>query len=290
MPEIYLKDNLKFLRKKNGESQASIASLVGKRTTAVSSWENGLSEPSLTDLGIISDYFGISIGEIIGQNMSIGNLISETSESKKHKKGNLIGNPIGNLNAVFEPISDKKLGYQKSQMPAVITVDSAGNEAIVHVPVKARAGYLIGYGDQEYIGGLQTYSLPGFNGKTYRSFEVEGVSMRPTLQPRDWVVGEWLESLSDIRENRVHIIVTKNDGILIKRVLNRISERGKLYLKSDTIQNRHDYPTLELDPADIAEIWYARVRFGSDFSEPSEIFRRIDDLEIEMMELKKRIP
>lgn len=282
--------NLRFLRNKRGFTLAEMQANCGFTQSQWNNWELGNAFPKFLDLVEISKLFEISETELIHSNLEDGNLILKNRESKKQKNGNLIGNPIGNLNAGFEPVLGKNLGYQKPQMPAVITVDSAGNEAIVHVPVKARAGYLIGYGDQEYIGGLQTYSLPGFHGKTYRSFEVEGVSMRPTLQPRDWVVGEWLESFSDIRENRVHIIVTKNDGILIKRVLNRISERGKLYLKSDTIQNRHDYPTLELDPADIAEIWYARVRFGSDFSEPSEIFRRIDDLEIEMMELKKRIP
>lgn len=286
----FLKDNISKLRKSRNLTQAEAASHLGLKRNTFANYESGHTQPDIDTLVKIASFFGISIESLITSELVDGKVISVEGGSDFTVNGKVNGKPIGKLKADSERISAESEPYHKSQIPAVITVDSDGNEAIVHVPVKARAGYLVGYGDREYIGGLQTYSLPGFRGKTYRSFEVEGVSMKPTLQPRDWVVGEWLESLSDIRENRVHIIVTKNDGILIKRVLNRISERGKLYLKSDTIHNRHDYPTIELDPSDIAEIWYARVRFGSDFSEPSEIFRRIDDLEIEMIELKKRLP
>lgn len=182
---------------------------------------------------------------------------------------------------------DKKTPIYNLGLPHVITVDKGGKENISHVPVKARAGYLLGYGDQEFISHLDTYRLPGLKHGTFRSFEVEGMSMKPTLKDKDWVIGQWIESLDHIRENRIHIVVTRHSGILVKRVLNRISERNKLYLKSDSITNRLEYPTLELDPSEVVELWYARIKFSPDFSEPSEIYRRIDDLEIAVMELKK---
>lgn len=170
--------------------------------------------------------------------------------------------------------------------PKVISCDHKGNENIVHVPVKARGGYLHGYGDTEFIETLPSYNLPGLNGATYRSFEVEGVSMYPTLKPQDYVVAEWIPKLEDIRENRVHVIVT-NDGILVKRVVNRIKERGKLYLKSDTLKDRPYYPTIELDPQEIREIWYVKMKFSADLSAPDDLYSRMNDLEIIVNDIKK---
>lgn len=108
--------------------------------------------------------------------------------------------------------------------PQFITVDRNGNENILYVPVRARAGYLLGYGDREFLETqLTSFSLPGLQDGTYRAFEVDGNSMEPTLKNREMVIGQWLEKFEYIREDRVHIIVTKNDGVLVKGLLNRIS-------------------------------------------------------------------
>jgi len=65
------------------------------------------------------------------------------------------------------------------------------------------------------------------------------------LQPvghDDAVNSEYLEGFDEIREERVHVVVTKSEGVVVKRLLNRISERGKLVLKSDTIAHRKEFP------------------------------------------------
>ena len=75
----------------------------------------------------------------------------------------------------------------------------------------------------------------------------------------------------------------------MKRVVNRLKERGKLYLKSDTIAHRHEFPTLEIDPEDVREVWYGRLKISSDFSEPAEVYHRLADLEMDVMEMKSMI-
>lgn len=171
--------------------------------------------------------------------------------------------------------------------PHVVTADKDSNDNILYVPVRARAGYLTGYGDAEYISTLPTFRFPGLNNATYRMFEVEGVSMSPTMQNGDRVIGEWVDDLSKIRDNRVHIVVTKNDGVVIKRVLNRINERGVIVLKSDTLTHRADFPSKQIDPSEIVEIWYSRLKISGDFSEPGEIYRRMNDLEGEVVDLRQ---
>jgi len=137
-------------------------------------------------------------------------------------------------------------GY--SNIPKIITVDNSGNDNIIYVPVKARAGYLSGYGDVEFMETLPTFRLPGLNNATYRMFEVDGPSMAPNVLHGDRIIGEWIDELDKIRDNRVYVVV-HTGGVAVKRVVNRLKERGKLYLKSDTIAHRHEFPTLEIDPS-----------------------------------------
>lgn len=170
--------------------------------------------------------------------------------------------------------------------PQVISVSDTGQDNIIYVPVKARAGYLDGYGDPKFIQTLPTFRLPGLNNASFRMFEVEGPSMSPNIVHGDRIIGEWVESLDNIRDNRVHIVVTRNDGVVIKRVLNRIKERGVIVLKSDTIAHRKEYQTYQIDPSEIIEIWYGRLKLSADLSEPAEIYRHVNDLEADVSELR----
>jgi len=170
-------------------------------------------------------------------------------------------------------------------VPRVVTINENREENIIYVPVKARAGYLTGYGDTDFIQTLPTLRLPGLNNGTYRMFEVEGPSMAPNITSGDRVIGQWVNSMNEIRENRVHVLVTK-DGVVVKRVLNRIAERGKIVLKSDTINHRREYPSYEVNPEDVFEIWYGRMKLSSDFSEPAEVYHRVADLEADMVNVK----
>jgi transcriptional regulator with XRE-family HTH domain len=183
-------------------------------------------------------------------------------------------------------VSESGISYNLGA-PKVITVNERQEENIIYVPVKARAGYLTGYGDPEFISTLPTYRLPGLDNATYRMFETDGPSMAPTITSGDRVIGQWVDSLDNIRENRVHVIVTRNDGIVIKRVQNRIDQRGKIVLKSDTITHRSEYPTYQIDPEDVKEIWYCRLKLSGDFSEPAEIYHRVNDLEADMVEVRQ---
>jgi transcriptional regulator with XRE-family HTH domain len=252
-------NNLKFLRKKNGKTQDALSSELNIGRTTIANYEAGISEPNLETLLTFSKYFGVSLDELLSINITDA------------------GNSI---------VMKEKSIYNNT--PRVITVDNEGNDNIIYVPVKARAGYLLGYGDAEFIETLPTFRLPGLSNATYRMFEVEGPSMAPNVLHGDRIIGEWIDSLDKIRDNRVHVIVHKG-GVMVKRIINRIAERGKLYLKSDTIAHRHEFPTIEVDPDEVNEIWYGRLKISSDFSEPAEVYHRLADLELDVQEMKKML-
>jgi phage repressor protein C with HTH and peptisase S24 domain len=185
-------------------------------------------------------------------------------------------------------ILNEKRAIYGAHTPKIITVNESGIDNILYVPVTAQAGYLVGHGDPEFIESLPSFRMPGFTNKSYRMFEVKGISMAPTLSDGDRVIAEWVPSFADIRENRIHVVVHAG-GVVIKRVLNRIDERQKLYLKSDTVTHRHDYPIIELNPADIQEMWYVRMSLSGDLREPSELYERMSNLEIEQHETQEKL-
>lgn len=177
---------------------------------------------------------------------------------------------------------------QNSNMPNVITVDHQGNENILMVPVPAQAGYLHGYEDPDYLQNLPSYRLPKLNNGTYRMFEVKGHSMYPTIHSGAIAVGEWCENwYTDIKDNQIYIIVSKEDGIIIKRVLNRLEKYGNLFVKSD---NRSEFPSYPVKPEDILEIWTLKTAFIFNFQDPADLFDRVNDLEAEMLNLRALLP
>ena len=264
--DMFLAGNLKFLRKKSGKTQDGLSSDVSIGRTTIANYEAGISEPNIETLVTFANYFGISVDALLSKNLEKEGLDDNT--------------------ALIKGAKGKIVDFTHSNMPQVITVDREGNDNIIYVPVKARAGYLLGYGDPEFMETLPTFRLPGLNNSTFRMFEVDGPSMAPNIMHADRIIGEWVEEFDKIRDNRVHVIVHKG-GVAVKRVLNRIKERGKLYLKSDTIAHRHEFPTIEIDPEDVKEIWYGRLKISGDFSEPAEVYHRLADLEMDVLEMKR---
>jgi transcriptional regulator with XRE-family HTH domain len=257
---MFLAGNLKYLRKKAGKTQDTLSAELKIGRTTIANYEAGISEPNVETLILIANFFGIQLDDLLSKNLEKSGVAT---------------------NARVIPAN---IGYQN--IPKVITVDNSGNDNIIYVPVKARAGYLNGYGDVEFMESLPTFRLPGLNNATYRMFEVEGPSMAPNVLNGDRIIGEWIDDLTKIRDNRVYVIVHEG-GVAVKRVVNRLKERGKLYLKSDTIVHRHEFPTLEIDPADVREVWYGRLKISSDFTEPAEVYHRLADLEMDVMEMKR---
>ena len=61
----FLGKNLRYIRKQLSKTQSEIASLLKKGQTTIGNWENGISEPSLEELVILSNYFDIPLDVLI---------------------------------------------------------------------------------------------------------------------------------------------------------------------------------------------------------------------------------
>lgn len=269
------------LRESKSLKQTEMKAVLGIERTTWNNYENGVSKPNVDGLTAIAKFFGISETDLLHTDLSVkGNLKNIARESKKSPEGNPKGNGKGNLlpikgaNELPDPVYFR--------MPQVVTVDSQGNDNVVMVPVKARAGYLSGYGDPKYIETLPAYRLPGFNNGTFRLFEVQGNSMtkgRGGIHDRDIIIGRAVENLQDVRDDRVHVVVTRDQGVVVKRVYNRIKTDARLILQSDNYRERDQYPTIVCEPEDVVEVWYAVALITRHMPGNDDQYTRMIDLE-----------
>lgn len=300
MPTFFA-SNLSFLRKRKGLTQAEVATALGLKRNTFSNYETTHSEPDLDTLEKIASFFDISMDELISLDLSKGGLVelkggNDEKIDDRDKKNSATGSNVTSAVRQYQPPIEDDLPvsvvgstlypYRRFQAPKIVTIDSQGEENIIYVPVKARAGYMLGYGDPQFIQSLSAYRLPGYTNGTYRIFEVEGHSMFPTLQDADRVIARWAD-ISEVRDDRVYVLVTRTQGVLIKRLINRHHE-GKIIVKSD---NNHagEFPTIVMDMDEVAEIWYVVERWTRQLPGPGEIYKRLVNIEAELAMLKQKM-
>jgi phage repressor protein C with HTH and peptisase S24 domain len=152
------------------------------------------------------------------------------------------------------------------------------------VPVKAAAGYLNGYSDPTFIKELNRFRLPFLPAGTYRAFEIKGDSMLPML-PGAIVVGEYVDNWRNIKDGLTYIVLSKNEGIVYKRVFNQVEDSGALVLRSDNTA----YPVYSIQIDEVLEVWKAVLNIshmnkGNDLSYQNilhlmqEIKKDVDEL------------
>lgn len=78
---IFFGRNLRYLREKQQLTQEEIAPRAGFKKTTWSNYENGISQPSMDGLIKISNYFGITIDELI-----LGDVPAQDGYAVKQRK------------------------------------------------------------------------------------------------------------------------------------------------------------------------------------------------------------
>jgi hypothetical protein len=89
---------------------------------------------------------------------------------------------------------------------------------------------------------------------SYRAFEIVGDSMLPTPSG-SIIIGEMTNNLEDVKSNQTYIIISRNEGIVYKRVMKNGKSKGKLTLVSDNTS----YQPYTVNTSDILEIWKANM-------------------------------
>jgi transcriptional regulator with XRE-family HTH domain len=172
-----------------------------------------------------------------------------------------------------ETVPDKRGDFKV----LAITVSDDKKENIEFVPVKAAAGYTHSYGDPEFVKELPRFRLPFLSRGTFRAFEIKGDSMLPIISG-SIVIGEYIEKKEDIRKGDTYIVITQEDGILFKRVA--AMNKQRIVLKSDNTF----YESYSLPVSEIREIWKSRLYMSSNFDEPDNSIKQLENVATQINE------
>lgn len=254
----FLSKNIKHLRTLKGLTQEQFAEKLNVSRSRISSYEENRAMPSIDFLMELSDFFDISI-----------DLLAKNDLTK-----------ATDLNFL-------KIGSKRLLFP--ITVDSENEDLIEIVPVEASAGYLRGYSDPEYIEHLNKIKLPFLPTGTHRAFPIKGDSMLP-VKSGSYVVARFIENIRDLKNGKTYIIITLNDGIVYKRVFDKLDEHNMLLLASDN--KKYDPYYVHID--EVLELWEFTCSINTqEYDEQelkiSSIANMLTQLGVELKELKKSI-
>jgi transcriptional regulator with XRE-family HTH domain len=209
--------NLKYLRKLRGWTQEEFAIKLGIKRSLIGAYEEERADPRLDVLEILADIFRLSLDELLLKDLSdtTGTYLSRRRQQKM----------------------------------------MAAERNVIHfVPIKAAAGYLASYADTEFIDELNTFTLPMLAGGNYRAFEIIGDSMLPTPSG-SIIVGEKVDNKDDIKNSQAYIVVSRNEGIVYKRVEKNGRSKSKLTLVSDNPQ----FQPYQVNAEDVVELWQAQM-------------------------------
>lgn len=168
---------------------------------------------------------------------------------------------------VFGESNQKHLQVSKGDVsPKVISLDSAENENIMLVNVKAAAGYPHNLQDVEWYQQLPAFDipLPEYRNATHRGFQIEGDSMLPNFRPGEWVLGKAVPTIEEASNNRVYVVVL-HDSVLVKK-LQKLPDLSKILL----ISLNEEYLPVEVNVNDIQELWQVNSKLTFNLDSPSE--------------------
>jgi transcriptional regulator with XRE-family HTH domain len=235
--------NLKFWRRELSLTQAQLADKLGIKRSLVGAYEEGRAEPRLATLVNMARLF----------NIPLDSLATTDFTKKKNAKTAAALREAGPL-AETDP-------EEKPLRVLAFTVGIDEKENIELVPLKAAAGYLNGYADREFIEELPRFRLPMLPSTgTYRAFEIAGDSMLP-LASGTTIVGRYVDDWAAIKDGTPCIVVSQKDGIVFKRVYNKLKQNELFALHSDN----PSYSPYDLKAEDVLEIWEAKSYISSAF-------------------------
>src|SRR5579872_4479800 len=243
--------NLKYLRKLRGWTQEEFAAKLGIKRSLLGAYEEERAEPRLEVLETISDMFKLTLDDLLRKKM-------------QDAKGS------------------NYLAKRRAQKMAALP------NSIQLVPIKAAAGYLAGYADPEFLDELNTFTLPMLAPGNYRAFEIVGDSMLPTPSG-SVIVGEKVEDIEEVRSNQTYIVVSRNEGIVYKRVVKNNKSKNKFTLVSDNTA----YQPYSVNTEDVLEVWKAQMVISKANTQHrwdvNQLANLVNNLQEQVITLKKKM-
>lgn len=238
-------ENLKYYRKYKGVTQKELADAIGTNNTTLSNWEKDISKPDIDTIVKLSNYFGISIDD----------LVFFKNEKNGNENGKVYGK-VSNKNAqVNAHLSEKytspilKEDIETIKGQPVIYSHKPSIKAVPYydLPVSAGPLGLIDVGDGRDAAGY--VDLPAFYG-CEEILPVLGISMEPLIYSGDFIGVKSITNLSTrwdfLQTGKIYLIVTREERMI--KYLNEASDSENIICSSP------NYTSFKVHKRDILEI------------------------------------
>ena len=110
------------------------------------------------------------------------------------------------------------------------------------------------------------------------------------LKDGSYVIGEFVENREDIRSNATYVLVTLNEGMVYKRVINNIQQNNTLRLISDN----STYAPYNVNIDEVIELWKFTCAINTQEYAPEElkissITNMFNELGVELKALQRSL-
>ncbi len=263
--KIFFAGNIKFLRERKKMTQEALAAKLGVTRAKLAAIEAGNTKsPQPEDYLNFSEFFKISIDTLLKIDLStLGEL-----KIRELEAGNDVYIQGRNLRVL------------------AISVDRSNKENVEYVPVKAKAGYMAGYHDPEFIASLPKYSIPNLPAQgTFRIFPSTGDSMLPIPESSD-IITRYVPDWTAIKPGTPCIVILKGQQDFVFKLVT-VNADGAILLKS----LNPVYEPYTVGANDVLEIWRFYAYTSSEFPEArpemATVLTAIRNLEEKIQQLSK---
>ncbi|MFM8450689.1 MAG: helix-turn-helix transcriptional regulator [Haliscomenobacter sp.] len=160
-----------------------------------------------------------------------------------------LGTPFGFDLPKAPQLSEPALTYRKSNILFTSTEAFAGSAVDVG-----------GFSSEDH----EYFNIPGLGGSGLVAFPIHGNSMEPIIQDGDLVICRELQSLHEIRDNKIYAV--KNNGAIWVKYVQKITDRHQRVVQLKLISANH----LEHDPF---------VEEVNEYTRLYQVVRKISELE-----------
>jgi transcriptional regulator with XRE-family HTH domain len=290
---MFLGKNLKYLRKQRGLNQDEMQAGTGVGRGTWSNYEKEDTEPSNQTLIDISNFFGVTVDELLKVDIELNRAFVHLNEIKENAE------KVKNVHQKVHPsvhLSGKKqdvIGDFK--VTIVAEPETKYDNKMQAIPVTdmavAAGGGMYNEGHYETVDAVHLPTRLVKPGHTYLCVKIKGTSMAPTLQDGGYVIirlldkGEWAK----MPDERVFVVIDTDGKAYLKRVKNRFKQ-GFIVLRSDSPE-QVTFPSFNLETKEITAIWYVEWYFTAKmpnvhdqfYSRLQQLEDRVDDMQAKQL-------
>lgn len=249
--------NIRYLRRKYQFTQEQMAQKLGIKRSLLGAYEEARANPRLEVLVKAAELFNVSVDQLVSK--PLGDRLKEMHSKPEPVKTSYTSHQTNfqeeeetEYNDYFseekvrdnfkdKPVPQQTTGNHEQKRPYLpprkiefhSTESKKSLQKIRLVMESEFKHYFYNAVERDYLETLPELTLPlPSSSDQYRAFEVTDEAMQPVSRGAI-VIGRRIESIQNLKDGKPHVLITRTEGVLFRRVFNHISRSGNLLLEAN---------------------------------------------------------